>query len=39
MGYEVPASTWVCLALSAIGMGLLAWALYRREVDRQEVER
>lgn len=39
MGYEVPASTWVCLALSAIGMGLLAWVLYRREVDRQEVER
>ena len=38
MGYEVPASTWVCLALSAIGMGLLALALYRREVDRQEVE-
>ena len=39
MGYEVPASTWACLALSAIGMGLLAWVLYRREVDRQEVER
>ena len=39
MGYEVPASTWVCLALSTIGMGLLAWVLYRREVDRQEVER
>ena len=39
MGYEVPASTWACLALSAIGMAVLAWVLYRREVDRQEVER
>lgn len=39
MGYEAPASTWICLALSAVGMGLLALALYRREVDRQEVER
>ena len=39
MGYEVPASTWACLALSAIGMGLMAWVLYRREVDRQEGER
>ena len=39
MGYEVPASTWICLALSAIGMAVLAWVLYRREVDRQGVER
>lgn len=38
MGYEVPLSTWVCLALSAAGMALLAFALYRREVDRQEVD-
>ncbi len=39
MGYEVPGSTWTCLALSAVGMAALALALYRREVDRQEVER
>jgi len=39
MGYEVPGSTWACLALSAVGMAALALALYRREVDRQEVER
>lgn len=39
LGYAAPASTWVCLTLSAAGMGLLAWVLYRREADRQEVER
>lgn len=40
MGYEAPpASTWACLALCTLGMAALAWALYRREVDRQEVER
>lgn len=39
MGYAVPASTWICLAVSAVGMAALALALYRREVDRQEVDR
>lgn len=39
MGWEMPASAWACLALSAAGMAALALALYRREADRQEVGR
>lgn len=39
MGYAVPASSWMCMVLSAAGMAAWAYALYRREVDRQEVER
>lgn len=37
MGYEMPASAWICLVLSAAGMAALALALYRRGVERQEV--
>jgi len=36
LGYEVPASTWACLALCAAGMTALGLALYRRGADRQE---
>lgn len=38
MGYEVPPATWLCLALSALGMAALSLALYQRRTDRQEVE-
>ena len=37
MGYEVDRSAWICLALSMLGMALLALTLYRRRADRQEV--
>lgn len=38
MGYPVPASAWAGLALGGLGMLILSLALYRRRVDRQEVE-
>ena len=38
MGYPAEPSAWLCLLLSALGMAALALALYRRRVDRQEVE-
>ena len=38
MGYPVPASAWTGLALTAAGMLALSLALYRRGVDRREVE-
>ena len=38
MGYEVTPATWLCLALSALGMAALSLALYQRRTDRQEVE-
>lgn len=38
LGYEMPASSWACLFLSSAGMAVLALALYRREVNRQEVD-
>lgn len=38
MGYPAEPSAWLCMLLSALGMAALALALYRRRVDRQEVE-
>lgn len=35
MGYEAEASGWVCLALAGAGMAAGAFALYRREADRE----
>lgn len=38
MGHEAERSGWVCLALAAAGMAAGAFALYRREADREEAE-
>ena len=38
MGYEVSPFTWVCLALSTVGMAVLCLVLYRRRAERREEE-
>lgn len=38
LGYGVSGRTWACLGLSLAGMAALAFALYRRETERQEAE-
>lgn len=38
MGHEAERSGWVCLALAAAGMAAGAFALYRREANREEAE-
>ena len=37
-GRPVPLSAWAGLVLSGVGMALLSLVLYRRRIDRQEVE-
>ena len=36
MGFDVPQSTWLCLALSSAAMAALSFALYRRRAERGE---